>query len=31
MISLFTVFGNEKRKAIHDYLVGSVVIYIKPK
>jgi len=29
MISLFTVFGNEKRKAIHDYLVGSVVIYAK--
>ena len=31
IISLFTVFGNEKRKAIHDYLVSSVVIYIKPK
>jgi uncharacterized RDD family membrane protein YckC len=31
IISLFTVFGNEKRKAIHDYLVGSVVIYAKSK
>ena len=31
IISLFTVFGNEKRKAIHDYLVGSVVIYVKSK
>ncbi len=29
IISLFTVFGNEKRKAIHDYLVRSVVIYAK--
>ena len=28
IISLFTVFGNKKRKAIHDYLVGSVVIYV---
>jgi len=26
-ISLLTVLGNIKRKAIHDYLVGSVVIY----
>jgi uncharacterized RDD family membrane protein YckC len=26
-ISLFTVLNNPKRKAIHDYLVGSVVIY----
>ena len=26
-ISLLTVSGNEKRKAIHDYLVGSVIIY----
>jgi uncharacterized RDD family membrane protein YckC len=26
-ISLLTVTGNEKRKAIHDYLVGSVVVY----
>jgi uncharacterized RDD family membrane protein YckC len=26
-ISLLTVSGNKKRKAIHDYLVGSVVIY----
>ena len=29
IISLFTVFRNEKRKAIHDYLVGSLVIYAK--
>jgi len=28
-ISLFTVSGNAKRKAIHDYLVGSVVVYGK--
>jgi uncharacterized RDD family membrane protein YckC len=27
IISLFTVFGNKKRKAIHDFLVGSVVVY----
>jgi uncharacterized RDD family membrane protein YckC len=26
-ISLFTVLNNPKRKAIHDYLVGSVVLY----
>jgi uncharacterized RDD family membrane protein YckC len=26
-ISLLTVSGNRKRKAIHDYLVGSVVLY----
>jgi len=26
-ISLLTVSGNEKRKAIHDMLVGSVVVY----
>jgi len=26
MISLFTVMGNEKRKAIHDFASGSVVI-----
>lgn len=26
-ISLLTVSGNKKRKAIHDYLVGSVVVY----
>jgi uncharacterized RDD family membrane protein YckC len=26
-ISLLTVSGNKKGKAIHDYLVGSVVIY----
>ncbi len=26
-ISLLTVSGNKKRKAIHDSLVGSVVIY----
>ena len=29
-ISLITVSTNIKRKAIHDYLVGSVVIYSKP-
>jgi len=26
-ISLLTVSGNKKRKAIHDHLVGSVVLY----
>ena len=26
-ISLLTFSGNKRRKAIHDYLVGSVVIY----
>lgn len=26
-ISLLTVTGNVKNKAIHDYLVGSVVVY----
>lgn len=26
-ISLLTVSGNEKRKAIHDSIVGSVVVY----
>lgn len=31
IISLLTVSRNEKRKAIHDYLVGSVVIYLKSK
>jgi uncharacterized RDD family membrane protein YckC len=25
-ISLLTVSGNEKRKAIHDYIAGSVVV-----
>ncbi len=30
-ISLLTVSSNEKRKAIHDFLVGSVVIYAKSK
>jgi len=29
-ISLLTVSGNKKGKAIHDLLVGSVVIYKKP-
>ncbi|MEL7146646.1 MAG: RDD family protein [Bacteroidota bacterium] len=28
-ISLLTVSGNIERKAIHDYLAGSVVIYAK--
>ena len=31
VISLLTVSGNEKNKAIHDYLVGSVVVYVKSK
>ena len=26
-ISLLTISGNDKRKAIHDILVGSVVVY----
>ena len=26
-VSLLTVFGSEKRKTIHDLLVGSVVVY----
>jgi uncharacterized RDD family membrane protein YckC len=30
IISFLTVAGNEKRKAIHDYAAGSIVIYIKP-
>ncbi|MEI6059306.1 MAG: RDD family protein [Bacteroidota bacterium] len=29
-ISLLTISGNAKRRAIHDYLVGSVVVYAKP-
>lgn len=28
-ISLLTVQGNQMRKAMHDYLVGSVVVYAK--
>lgn len=28
-ISLLTVTGNEKRKAIHDFVVGSVVMFYK--
>ena len=28
-ISLLTVSGNEKRKAVHDYLVGSIVVCTK--
>ena len=28
-ISLLTVTGNEKRRAIHDYATGSVVVYRK--
>jgi len=31
VISLLTVSSNEKNKAIHDYLVGSVVVYVKSK
>ena len=30
-LSLLTVSGNEKRKAIHDFLIGSVVVYAKSK
>jgi uncharacterized RDD family membrane protein YckC len=30
-ISLLTISGNEKRRAIHDYLVGSVVVYVDVK
>jgi uncharacterized RDD family membrane protein YckC len=30
-ISLLTVFGNKKRKAIHDYMAGSVVVYANLK
>ncbi len=26
-ISLLTISGNKKRKAIHDFLVGSVVVF----
>lgn len=29
VISLLTVTGNKKKKAIHDYLVRSVVVYAK--
>jgi uncharacterized RDD family membrane protein YckC len=28
LISLLTVSGNKKGKAIHDFLVGSIVIYV---
>lgn len=31
VISLLTISGDEKRKAIHDHIVGSVVIYAKAK
>lgn len=31
VISLLTISGNEKRKAIHDYLAGSVVVFVKSK
>ena len=30
-VSLLMVSANLKRKAIHDYLVGSVVVYVKQK
>jgi len=30
-ISLLTVTGNEKKKAIHDYVAGSIVISINEK
>ncbi len=29
VVSFLTISANEKRKAIHDYVAGSVVIYIK--
>lgn len=29
-ISLLTVTGHKKKKAIHDHVVGSVVVYAKP-
>jgi uncharacterized RDD family membrane protein YckC len=29
VVSLFTVSNNEKGKAIHDHLAGSVVVYVK--
>ncbi len=28
-ISLLTISGNKKSKAIHDFLVGSIVVYVK--
>lgn len=31
VISLLTVTRNEKKKAIHDYIAESVVVYVKPK
>src|ERR1035437_2836289 len=31
VISLITVTGNIKRKAIHDFVAGSVVVYAKPE
>ena len=30
-VSLLTVSGNNKGKAIHDYVAGSVVVYANPK
>ncbi|MCT4604482.1 MAG: RDD family protein [Marinifilum sp.] len=30
-ISLLTVSSNEKRKAIHDHIVGSIVVYSNPE
>ena len=30
-LSLLTITGNDKKKAIHDYLAGSVVVYKEPK
>lgn len=30
-ISLLTISGNKKGKAIHDYVAGSVVVYAKPE
>jgi hypothetical protein len=30
-VSLLTVSGNEKRQAIHDSIVGSVVVYPRYK
>ncbi|MBK6339907.1 MAG: RDD family protein [Bacteroidetes bacterium] len=31
IISLVTVSGNEKKRAIHDHLIGSVVVYSDAK
>jgi uncharacterized RDD family membrane protein YckC len=30
-VSLLTISGNNKGRAIHDYVAGSVVVYAKPE